>query len=113
MTSSAALKPVALHILASLADREKHGYAMMQTVRQLSAGRIPLQTGSFYRHLGQLIAAGLIVESASRPAGDDPRRGAYYRLTTSGRDALVAEARRLSDLLAAIGTLRPSRKGSH
>jgi DNA-binding PadR family transcriptional regulator len=107
-----ALKPVAFHILASLADREKHGYAMMQAVRDLSAGQIPLRTGSFYRHLGQLIAAGFIAESGNRPSGDDPRRGAYYRLTPRGREALAAETKRLSDLLAAIGPLRPSRKGS-
>lgn len=107
-----ALKPVAFHILASLADREKHGYAMMQAVRELSGGSIPLSTGSFYRHLGQLMTAGFIAESGSRPGGDDPRRGAYYRLTPRGRDALATETRRLSDLLAAIGTLRPSRKGT-
>jgi DNA-binding PadR family transcriptional regulator len=112
MGPSPALKPVAFHILASLADAEKHGYAIIQSVRQLSAGRVPLQTGSFYRHLGQLIVAGLVAESSSRPAGDDPRRGAYYRLTPRGRDVLAAEAQRLSDLLKAIGPLRPSRKGS-
>ena len=108
-----ALKPVAFHILASLADKEKHGYAMMQAVRELSGGQIPLQTGSFYRHLGQLIGAGFIVESSGRPADDDPRRGAYYRLTPRGREALASEAQRLSNLLTAIGPLRPSRKGSH
>ena len=113
MGTSTALKPVAFHILASLSDGEKHGYAMMQAVRQLSAGRIPLQTGSFYRHLTQLIDAGFVAEAAARPANDDPRRGTYYRLTARGRDALAAEAQRLSDLLKAIGPLRPIRKGSH
>jgi DNA-binding PadR family transcriptional regulator len=112
MGTSAALKPVAFQILASLSDKEMHGYAIIQAVRQLPAGGVPLSTGSFYRHLGQLIASGLVVESSNRPAGDDPRRGAYYRLTPRGRDALAAEARRLSDLLKAIGPLRPSRKGS-
>jgi PadR family transcriptional regulator PadR len=113
MTTSVALKPVAFHILASLSDGDKHGYAIMQAVRQLSAGRIPLQTGSFYRHLSQLIEAGLVAEATSRPADDDPRRGAYYRLTPRGRDALAVEAQRLSDLLKAIGPLRPLRKGAH
>jgi DNA-binding PadR family transcriptional regulator len=112
MGTSTALKPVAFHILASLADSDKHGYAVIQAVRQLSSGRVPLQTGSFYRHLGQLLAAGLVVEAPRRPADDDPRRGAYYRLTPRGRDVLAAEAQRLSDLLKAIGPLRPARKGS-
>jgi DNA-binding PadR family transcriptional regulator len=113
MTSPAGLKPVAFHILASLANGDKHGYAMMQAVRELSGGQIPLQTGSFYRHLGQLMAAGLIAEASGRPPRDDPRRGAYYRLTPRGRQTLAAEAQRLKDLLAAIGTLRPSRKEAH
>jgi DNA-binding PadR family transcriptional regulator len=112
MGTSTALKPVAFHILASLVDSDKHGYAIIQAVRQLSSGGVPLQTGSFYRHLGQLLASGLVVEAPRRPADVDPRRGAYYRLTPRGRDVLAAETQRLSDLLKAIGPLRTARKGS-
>lgn len=110
MSNSNSARPLAaavFHILSALAEGDSHGYAIMQAVRQQSGGRVPLQTGSFYRHLSKLIAGGLVVEAAGRPANDDPRRGAYYRLTPRGRKALAAEQRRLIDLVAAMKPLRP------
>ena len=113
MDTSFPLKPAVLHILLALATEQRHGYAIMQTVREQSGGSVPLRTGSFYRHLTNLIDAGWIVESG-RPADDDPRRGAYYRLTDAGREALATERHRLGALLAAFpagtGTLTLPRK---
>lgn len=104
------LKPAALYILLALAARDLHGYAVMQAVRDLSGGRVPLQTGSFYRHLSQLIEAGLVGEvGRRRPA--DPRRGTDYRLTARGRQILDAERRHLTDLVAALNQSRVARKG--
>ena len=112
MNSSRPLAPAVFHILLALVDQDSHGYAIMQTVREQSGGRVPLQTGSFYRHLSRLIAAGLVAEAPGRPADDDPRRGAYYRLTARGRKVLAAEQQRLIDLVAAMKPLRiASRKG--
>ena len=112
MDISEPLKPAVLHILLALAEQERHGYAIMQAVRDQSGGAVPLRTGSFYRHLSQLIDAGLVTEVNGRPAGDDPRRGAYYRLTPRGRDALQSERARLVDLLAAFPhARRATRKG--
>jgi DNA-binding PadR family transcriptional regulator len=112
MDISPPLKPAALHILRALADRDSHGYAIMVAVREQSGGRVPLQTGSFYRHLSRLIADGLVDEAPRRRNGDDdPRRGTYYRLTTRGRQRLSAERRRLAELVAALGTAS-SRKSS-
>lgn len=109
MDMSAPLKPAALHILRALADKASHGYGVMVAVREQSGGRVPLQTGSFYRHLSKLIDAGLVDEAPRARSGDDPRRGAYYRLTPLGRQRLAAERRRLAELVA---VLRPaSRKG--
>jgi DNA-binding PadR family transcriptional regulator len=106
------LKPAAVYILLALADRDLHGYAVMQAVRELSEGRVPLQTGSFYRHLSQLIDAGLVGEVSGRKAAADPRRGADYRLTMRGRQVLDAERRHLTNLVAAMKGLRAgSRKG--
>jgi DNA-binding PadR family transcriptional regulator len=101
MDISEPIKPAVLHILLALVDAERHGYAIMQAVREQSQGRIPLRTGSFYRHLAGLIDAGWVSE-ASGPSGDDPRRGAYYRLTAKGREALTTERARLQHLLAAF-----------
>jgi PadR family transcriptional regulator len=100
------LKPAVFYILLVLAERESHGYAVMQAVRERSAGQVPLRTGSFYRHLARLIDAGLVGESAGRPPDDDPRRGTYYRLTARGQRVLTAERRRLAALVAAVDGLR-------
>ncbi len=70
----------------------------MQAVRDQSGGRVPLRTGSFYRHLSRLIDAGLVTEAPPRRPGDDPRRGTHYRLTPLGRRTLATERRRLADL---------------
>jgi DNA-binding PadR family transcriptional regulator len=113
MRDPAPLKPAVFHILLALADRESHGYAIMQTVREQSGGHVPLRTGSFYRHLSALIRDGLVVESSDRPKNDDPRRGAYYRLTAKGQAALVHERARLSKLVAVLDALRPqTRRGT-
>lgn len=100
------LKPAVFHILLALAARENYGYAVMQAVRRASDGHVPLSAGSFYRHLAKLMDEGLVVEAAPRRAGDDPRRGAYYRLTARGHSVLADERRRLAALVAAIDGLR-------
>jgi DNA-binding PadR family transcriptional regulator len=108
MDISPPLKPAVLHILMALAGKEIHGYAVMQAVRDQSGGRVPMRTGSFYRHLSRLIDDGLVDEAPSRK-GTDPRRGASYRLTPRGRQRLASERRRLSELVAALNT--SARKG--
>ena len=110
MNASTPMKPAVFHILLALADHESHGYAVMQAVREQSGGRVPLQTGSFYRHLSKLLDSGLVAEAARKRADDDPRRGAYYRLTPLGQKALVAEKQRLTDLVAVMGGLKAIKK---
>ncbi len=102
------LKPAALHILLALADRESHGYAIMQAIREQSGGEVSVQTASFYRHLGRLVDDGLVAEAVSRREGDDPRRGAYYRITARGRQVLDKEKERLTELVAQINKVRLS-----
>ncbi|HET7697693.1 MAG TPA: PadR family transcriptional regulator [Vicinamibacterales bacterium] len=100
-----------IYLLLALADGPAHGYAVMQAIRQRSAGTVSVGTGSFYRRLSALIDARL-VEEADRPRQDDPRRGAYYRITAAGRRALSGERDRLAALVAAVDGLRPaSRRG--
>jgi DNA-binding PadR family transcriptional regulator len=104
------LKPAVFHILLALAGGDAHGYAIMQAVREQSGGRVPLQTGSFYRHLAALIDDGLVHEIATRKV-EDPRRGSHYRLTAHGRQALEQQRRYLADVIARLDGLRP-RKGT-
>jgi DNA-binding PadR family transcriptional regulator len=107
MDMSTLFRPAPLHILLALVEGPSHGYAIMQTVREQSAGQVPLGTGSFYRHLARLIDGGLVAETQSAPASDDPRRGAYYRLTPRGRRVLAAERQRLAALVATLDAVRP------
>jgi DNA-binding PadR family transcriptional regulator len=105
------LKPAVLHILLALSGGDSHGYAVMQAVREQSGGRVPLQTGSFYRHLAFLIRQGWVKETPP-PRDDDPRRGTYYRITSSGRAALAEERERVLALAAVMKKLRPAGKGT-
>ena len=100
------LKPAALHILIALADSDSHGYALMQAIREQSAGQVAVQTASFYRHLGKLMDEGLVAEASGRPAVDDARRSVYYRITPRGRRTLEAEKHRLTELVAQLNKVR-------
>jgi DNA-binding PadR family transcriptional regulator len=86
------LPPVTFHILAALADGERHGYAIIQEVAARTDGEIKIQAGTLYRSIQRMLEQGLVAES---PAEDDERRR-YYRLTAFGRSVAQAEARRLA-----------------
>jgi len=102
------LKPLSVHILLALAENESHGYALMRAIREQSGGQVAVQTASFYRYLGNLMDDGLVAESLRHRETDDPRRGAYYRITARGRQVLAAEKKRLTDLVAQLNRVRLS-----
>jgi len=88
------------HILLALADRERHGYGIMQEVQEKSGGTVRLGPGTLYGAIKRMLAAGLIEESTKRPAmEDDERRRCYYRLTRRGRSTVTKEAERLAALV--------------
>ena len=95
-----ALPPAAFHILLAVADRERHGYAIMQDVRARTDGRLRLGPGTLYGSIKRLLADGLIEELDERPdpEHDDVRRR-YYRITRLGRKVATEEAGRLAALL--------------
>ncbi len=106
------MKPAVFHVLLALAGGDSYGYAIMQAVREQSRGLVPLQTGSFYRHLAWLLESKLVTETAG-PRTADARRGSYYRITALGRRALATEQLRLRELLSTVESLAPAeRKGS-
>ena len=96
------LTPAMFHILLALAGGERHGYAIMREVEDLTGGAQRLGPGSLYGSIKRMLAEGLIEECGERPdpAADDERRR-YYRLTDRGRRAAGAEARRLEALVRA------------
>jgi DNA-binding PadR family transcriptional regulator len=91
------LTPAVYHILISLADGEKHGYAIMKNVEAQTGGGIKMGPGTMYGSIKRMLAAGLIEETDERPDPElDDERRRYYRLTGAGRKAAVAETRRLT-----------------
>lgn len=92
------LTPATYYMLVSLAEGEKHGYAILRDVARRTGGRVALNVGTLYAALRRLERDGLIVESGERPdpALDDERRR-YYALAPLGREVVVAEARRMEE----------------
>ncbi len=81
------------YILLSLL-RPGHGYGMMQRVKELSGGRLEMGPGTLYGVLSRMSREGLIVLT-----GEEGRRK-NYAITRTGRDALLAEYRRLQQMVA-------------
>ena len=91
------LTPAVFHILLALADGEKHGYAIMQEVKESTEGGTRLGPGTLYGSLDRMLKARYITESDRRPAAaEDDERRRYYRLSSFGRGVLQAEAARLA-----------------
>ncbi len=94
------LPEATFHILMSLAEEERHGYAIIKDVEASTEGELRLSPGTLYRTLQRMLEEGLIVESNRRPARalDDERRR-YYRITPQGIATARAELRRLAQLV--------------
>jgi DNA-binding PadR family transcriptional regulator len=89
------------HILVSLADRDRHGYSVMQDVAERTNGAVRLSPSSLYASIKRLLEQGLIEELAERPDPENhDERRRYYRLTKLGRAVALAEARRMERLLS-------------
>ncbi len=94
------LPPATFHILASVANDDRHGYAIMQDVEARTGGELRLSAGTLYRSIQRMLDQGLIKEVSGRAAAqaDDERRR-YYRITPFGTAVAKAESRRLAQML--------------
>ena len=91
----------ALLILASLADGDKHGYAMMEDIQRFAGVR--LGPGTLYGAITRLEEQGWI-----RPVESEDRRKPY-RLTADGRRHLEERMSRLDRVVkAAQQRLKPA-----
>ncbi len=99
------LSTAMFHILLSLGEGERHGYALKREIAKRTDGKLRLGPGVLYGSINRMLELGLIEESDERPDAhlDDERRR-YYRITNLGRQVARAEASRmqaLADLAAA------------
>ncbi|MBA2625049.1 MAG: helix-turn-helix transcriptional regulator [Acidimicrobiia bacterium] len=102
-----------MHVLVALADGEKHGYAIMRDVAELSNGAVRMGSGTLYGSIKRMLEQGLIEEADERPdqALDDQRRR-YYRLTALGGTLGAAEQARLAALVDAARLRRLGLRGA-
>ena len=108
------LTPQVFHILVALADRDQHGYSIMQDVAERTSGSMRLSPGTLYGSIKRMLEDGLILElrPKDRPdAANDDERRRYYRLTPLGRKVAKAEAARMSEMVeqARVYGLAPKR----
>ena len=100
VTSLLPLQTTTFHILLSLTDEERHGYAIILEVARRTQGELKLSAGTLYRSIQRMLESGLITETRNRPAPEmDDERRRYYRITPLGKAVAEAEAGRLRDLL--------------
>ena len=94
------LQSTTFHILLSLAEEDRHGYAIILDVARRTNGDLKLSAGTLYRSIQRMLELGLITETKTRPAPEmDDERRRYYRITEYGTAVARAEAGRLRDLL--------------
>ncbi|MGC2404224.1 MAG: PadR family transcriptional regulator [Acidobacteriaceae bacterium] len=94
------LTPAVFHILLALADRDRHGYGIMQEIEERTDQQVRMGPGTLYGTLKRMLESSLIEECDERvdPDLSDERRR-YYRITKKGRRAAAAEAERLQALV--------------
>ena len=87
-------------LLRVLSRQPLHGYAIAQTIRQLSGDELSVEEGSLYPALQKLLIKGWV--KGSWRESDSGRQVREYRITASGRRQLeeeMAEYRRMSSAI--------------
>jgi DNA-binding PadR family transcriptional regulator len=99
------------HILLSLGEGERHGYALKREISRRTDGKLKLGPGVLYGSINKMLELGFIEESRDRPDAhlDDERRR-YYRITNYGRKVAQAEATRMLELAQLATATFGSRK---
>ena len=99
------MTPAIFALLLALLEGERHGYALMADVEELSGGDVQLGPGTLYRSLQRMRVDGYVEEidtdEADLRADRRAERRRSYRITAAGRVVAAEEARRLAALVAA------------
>jgi DNA-binding PadR family transcriptional regulator len=93
------LQEPTFYILLSLRGGEKHGYAILKDIEELSNEQLKLSTGTLYGALYRLLDQGLIEQIEPQ---DRARGKKVYRLTHSGLEIFDADISRMKHLLLAV-----------
>jgi PadR family transcriptional regulator PadR len=88
-------------ILRTLQWGPQHGYAIGQTIRAQSRDVLQIEAGSLYPALQRLSKKGWVTSHWGQT--DANQRAKFYRLTPEGKQQLVREESRWTELVRAIG----------
>lgn len=101
------MTPAVFHVLLALTGGARHGYAIMQEVREHTDGELRLGAGTLYGTIDRLIRDGYVreVEGPAAESSRDARRR-FYRITPDGRRALDLEVDRLERIVKTARTIR-------
>lgn len=97
---AASTEPIVLGVLM---QGESYGYAIIQSVRELSGGMLEWTDGMLYPVLHRLERKGLI--SAKWRESEQGRKRRYYRISSRGKKELAEERRQWESIHAALDTL--------
>ena len=89
-------------LLAALEGGPRHGYAVIEFLRESTGGRLDLPTGTIYPALRRLERAGLVRTTWSEDGG---RRRRMYELTPAGRRSLDDERHAWAEFSRAVTAL--------
>jgi DNA-binding PadR family transcriptional regulator len=98
-------------VLSILARGDSYGYAIIQRVRELSAGRLEWTDGMLYPILHRLEEQGLI-RSFWRES-ETGRKRKYYRILDDGRRALDEQRAEWNAVHAALSLAWPGRRAGN
>jgi PadR family transcriptional regulator, regulatory protein PadR len=87
-------------ILKTLTRGAAHGYAIAQSIRQVSEDVLRVEEGSLYPALQRLEVKGWV--SSEWGVTDTNRRARFYKLTAAGRKRLGVEVDNFDRVIAAI-----------
>lgn len=91
-------------ILAAVAPVPLHGYGILQSVEELSEGRVRLRAGTLYAALDRLVGEGSLAVDHEEVVEGRLRR--YYRITDDGLEVLRLGVEQFeANALAARGQL--------
>jgi DNA-binding PadR family transcriptional regulator len=97
------MSPAVLHMLLSLLDGDRHGYALKKAVERRTDGAVKLGPGTLYEAIARLQEDGWIKQvgapEAFPPEDGQKAQRRYYRMTARGLTALKAEVERLGQIV--------------
>jgi DNA-binding PadR family transcriptional regulator len=87
-------------VLAVLDDGPRHGYSLIEAIRDRSGGAVSVPAGSVYPAMRRLERAGLVTSDWSEYGG---RRRRTYAITPPGREHLARQRRSWQEVTRVLG----------